>query len=143
MVPAAAVLADAPPQSAPGARKEAPYPPGSDMVVLSKDGSKVGPLARLRVAGKYTIFDVYADWCEPCRAIDARLREIARDRHDVAIRKLNVVDYDSPLALELGDSVSGLPHLEIYTPKGRHIVIEGTDYEALDKALALPPSARQ
>src|SRR5437016_6292427 len=51
------------------------YPPGSDMKVLSKDGSAVGKLDRLRVADKYTVFDVYAEWCGPCRFVDARLRE--------------------------------------------------------------------
>jgi copper chaperone CopZ len=74
------------------------YPPGADVVRLSSDGAAVGPLEKLRVPGKYTVFDIYAEWCGPCRLVDERLREIVAERKDVAIRKLNVVSFDSPLA---------------------------------------------
>src|SRR3954471_1627347 len=80
------------------ARTEPPYPPGSDIVVLSKAGEKVGPLEKLRVTGKYTVFDVYADWCAPCKDVDRYLRELLATRKDIAVRKLNVVDEDSPLS---------------------------------------------
>jgi thiol-disulfide isomerase/thioredoxin len=129
-----ALLAAAVPSGA--GKAEPPYPAGADVVVLSKAGEKVGPLEKLRVTGKYTVFDVYADWCGPCKDVDRYLRELLATRKDIAVRRLNVVDEDSPLSLELGDSVHGLPHLEIYTPKGRRIVVEGTDFDALEEALA-------
>jgi thiol-disulfide isomerase/thioredoxin len=115
-----------------------PYPPGADVAVLSKDGSAVGPLKKLQVPGKYTVFDVYADWCGPCRLVDARLREILATRRDVAVRKLNVVDFDTPLAREMGARLEALPHVVVFTPKGKRTDITGIDFAKLDKALKAP-----
>src|SRR5262249_33671570 len=69
----------------------ATYPDGADLEVLSRAGEAVGPLDRLRVPGKYTVFDVYADWCGPCRVVDKQLRDLVARRRDIAVRKLNVV----------------------------------------------------
>jgi len=113
------------------------YPPGSDMKVLSKDGSAVGKLDRLRVADKYTVFDVYAEWCGPCRFVDARLREVVATRKDVAVRKLNVVDFDTPLAKELGSRIEALPYVIVFDPAGKRTDIVGADFGKLDKALGV------
>jgi copper chaperone CopZ/thiol-disulfide isomerase/thioredoxin len=115
---------------------QAEYPPTADFQVLSPDGSAVGPLPKLRVAGKYTVFDVYADWCGPCREVDERLREIVALRADVAVRKLNVVDFESPLGKELGSRLDALPYVIVFTPSGKRVDISGVNMEKLDKALA-------
>lgn len=112
------------------------YPPGADVAWLSRDGAAVGPLPKLRVPAKHTVFDVYADWCGPCRAVDERLREIVTARSDVAVRKLNLVDFDSPLARELGSRLEALPYVIVFTPSGKRIDIAGVDMGKLDKALA-------
>ena len=112
------------------------YPAGADVQWLSRDGSAVGPLPKLRAASKYTVFDVYADWCGPCRTVDERLRDIVGKRADVAVRKLNVVDFESPLGKELGSRLEALPYLIVFTPSGKRIDIAGADMEKLDKALA-------
>ena len=114
------------------------FPAGTDVQTLSKDGSAVGPLPKLAVAGKYTVFDVYAEWCGPCRVVDERLRQVVSERADVAIRKLNVRDFDTPLAVELGPAFETLPYVVVLTPKGKRIDVVGTDFEALDKALQTP-----
>src|SRR5262249_7559790 len=66
------------------------YPGGADVAVLSRNGAAVGPLDKLRAEGKYTVFDVYAEWCGPCRTVDDHLRQVVAARADVAVRKLNV-----------------------------------------------------
>jgi copper chaperone CopZ len=111
------------------------YPEGADMKVLSPDGSAVGKLDQLRVPDKYTVFDVYAEWCGPCRFVDARLREIVSARRDVAVRKLNVVDFDTPLAKELGPRLDALPYVIVFDPAGKRTDIVGADFGKLDKAL--------
>ena len=111
------------------------YPPGADVAVLSKRGEMVGPLDKLRVPGKYTVFDVYADWCGPCRAVDDHLRETVAPRPDVAIRKLNIVDFESPLGRELGDRLQVLPYVIVFTPAGRRVDISGAEIAKLDEAL--------
>ena len=115
-----------------------PFPSGADVVTLSKDGSAVGPFEKLRVSGKYTVFDLYADWCGPCRQVDARLHEILATRKDVAVRKLNVVDFDTPLARQLGPGFEALPFVVVYSPKGKRTEISGLDFPKLDKALSVP-----
>jgi thiol-disulfide isomerase/thioredoxin len=110
-----------------------PYPAGADVLELNKDGAAVGPLDKLRVADKFTVFDVYADWCGPCRDVDKRLREIVSQRPDVAVRKLNVVDFDSPLARDLG--IEMLPHVIVYAPGGKKTEIRGAELGKIDKAL--------
>ena len=114
------------------------FPEGADFQVLTEDGSAVGPLPKLAVAGKYTVFDVYADWCGPCRVVDEQLRKVVTDRKDVAVRKLNVRDFDTALARELGPAFETLPYVVVLTPKGKRIEIAGTDFEKLDKALKTP-----
>jgi copper chaperone CopZ len=116
----------------------ATYPEGSDVAVLTRDGSAVGTLDKLRVPGKYTVFDVYADWCGPCRTVDERLRELVQARKDLAVRKLNVVDFDTPLARELGARFETLPYLVVFTPSGKRTDIEGVAFDKLDRALAGP-----
>jgi copper chaperone CopZ len=115
---------------------EPEYPAGADVAWLSRDGSAVGPLPKLRVPAKYTVFDVYADWCGPCREVDERLRGIVAARTDVAVRKLNVVEFESPLGKELGSRLEALPYVIVFTPSGKRIDIAGVDMAKLDKALA-------
>jgi copper chaperone CopZ/thiol-disulfide isomerase/thioredoxin len=114
------------------------YPAGTDVQVLSPDGRAVGSLEKQRVPGKHTVFDVYADWCGPCRLVDARLRELVAQRTDIAVRRLNVVDFDSPLASELGPRFEALPYLIVFSPSGKRTDIEGADFARLDKALTRP-----
>ena len=114
------------------------YPPGADVRLLSPDGRAVGSLERQRVPGKHTVFDVYADWCGPCRLVEARLRELLAERSDIAVRRLNVVDFESPLAGELGPDFEALPYLVVFSPSGRRTDINGADFARLDRALAKP-----
>jgi copper chaperone CopZ len=116
----------------------ATYPAGSDVATLTRDGGAVGPLDKLRVPAKYTVFDVYADWCGPCRQVDERLRELVGQRADLAVRKLNVVDFDTPLARELGAQFEALPYVIVFTPSGKRTEIQGIDFPKLDRALAGP-----
>jgi copper chaperone CopZ/thiol-disulfide isomerase/thioredoxin len=114
------------------------YPAGADVVTLSRDGSGVGPLEKLRVPAKYTVFDVYADWCGPCRQVDERLRQLVQARADVAVRKLNVVDFDTPLARELGSRFEALPYVVVFSPAGKRTDIQGADLEKMERALGQP-----
>ncbi|HEU5058714.1 MAG TPA: thioredoxin family protein, partial [Kofleriaceae bacterium] len=72
------------------------------------------------VAGKVTVFDFWATWCVPCRELDARLRELARRHPDrLAIRRINVVDWDSPAAERyLTPGGFNLPHLVVKRADG-------------------------
>ena len=114
------------------------YPAGADVIVLTEKGAAVGDLRKLRASGKYTVFDVYADWCGPCRKVDSRLRELVTERTDVAVRKLDVVSFQSPLARELGRKLSALPYVIVIAPNGKRTDIVGLDLQKLGAALGAP-----
>jgi thiol-disulfide isomerase/thioredoxin len=89
---------------------------GLDKLEIGKDGSAV-PL--VPVPGKITVFDFWATWCKPCVVVDHELAELVR-RHpdDIAVRKLDVVDVDSPASQKyLGPAT--LPHLKVFGRDGK------------------------
>jgi len=93
---------------------------GADIRIISK-GSPVNLRDHL-VAGKYTLFDYYADWCPPCRQLSPRLEELARRHSNLALRKIDIVSWSHPVAQQQG--VRDLPFLRLYDPKGQ-LVGEG------------------
>ena len=103
-------------------RPEAPSPrdSGGDIRMVSK-GSPVN-LRDYLVAGKYTLFDYYADWCPPCRQLSPRLENLARLHPDLALRKIDIVSWSHPVAQQQG--VRDLPFLRLYDPEGK-LVGEG------------------
>jgi len=113
----------------------ASYAKDADVVTLSKRGEAIGPLKRHLVPGKYTVFDIYADWCGPCQLVDRKLREITATRRDVAVRKVNVVDFNTPVVRELGPKMKALPYVVVFDPKGKRTDIIGGDRERLASAL--------
>lgn len=111
------------------------YPPGIDVAILTRNGSAVGPLERLRVPNRTTILDFYADWCIACRPMDEHLRAFAHGRRGVAIRKLNLARWDSPLAQEQGPRLTALPHLVIFTPDGKRHEFDGAPWAEVAKKM--------
>ena len=107
------------------------YPPGSDVVSITRNGSRVGPLERFAVRGHTTVFDISAVWCAPCRGLDQQLRALAKQRPGIAIRKLDVVSFDSPLAHELGAKLTALPYLVVIGPDGKRRDFDGAEYEKI------------
>jgi len=111
------------------------YPPEADVVVLTNHGAAVGPLERLRAPDRTTIFDFYADWCIACRPMDAHVRDFLRTHRGVAVRKLNLARWDSPLARELGPGLTALPHLVVFTPDGRRHEFDGDTWEQVARVM--------
>lgn len=112
-------------------------PPGADVAHLSRAGEDVAALAAHAVAGKVTIFDFYADWCVPCRKIDAHVFSLMAKRADLAVRKLNVVSWESPLSRHHLADVSGLPYVVVYGRDQKLVrAIAGLDIASLDAAIA-------
>ena len=82
---------------------------------------------------KTVLVDFYADWCGPCKMQGPVLEELANDRDDVKVCKLNI-DEQRDLAIEYG--VMSIPTLMIV--KGGEVTYKEvglTQRRELDKIL--------
>lgn len=59
---------------------------------------------------KTVLIDFYADWCGPCKMLSPIIEEIAQEREDVKVCKVNV-DNESELAVSF--KVSSIPTLVV------------------------------
>lgn len=57
------------------------------------------------------LVDFYADWCGPCKMIAPIIEEIAAERDDIKVGKVNV-DNDTPIAIKY--NVVSIPTLIIF-----------------------------
>jgi len=64
----------------------------------------------IKNSGKPVLLDFYADWCGPCRMVSPIIDEIAEERDDVVVGKINV-DEERELASEFG--VFSIPTLVV------------------------------
>lgn len=58
-----------------------------------------------------TLVDFYADWCGPCKMIAPIVEEIATERTDITVGKVNV-DNDPQIAISYG--VQSIPTLIVF-----------------------------
>jgi len=101
-------------------QKAKDFPDGCDVVWLTKTGQVVD-IEKNLVPGKVTVFDFYANWCGPCRRIDNAMVKLLPDMPYVAYRKINIVHWDSPVALQQLANISQLPYLVVYDKKGKKL----------------------
>ena len=63
------------------------------------------------VANGTALVDFYADWCGPCRIVSPVVDEIAEERSDITVGKVNV-DGENALAMKYG--VMSIPTLIVF-----------------------------
>jgi len=94
-------------------------PAGEPDVKIIAHGERID-LAPHAVPGKYTVFDFYAVWCPPCRALSPALEKLAaRNRQTLAIRKVDIVDWTMPVAEQHG--IQELPYLVLFDKEGHQL----------------------
>ena len=62
------------------------------------------------IANGTALVDFYADWCGPCRMVSPIVDEIAEERSDITVGKVNVDD-ENALAMKYG--VMSIPTLVV------------------------------
>jgi thiol-disulfide isomerase/thioredoxin len=114
-----------------------PIPDGLDVAWIAKDGVDVADLASHRAAGKVTVMEFGAAWCEPCKKVDEHMVSILQKRGDVAYRKLDIGDWDTPLAKHYLEGAPALPFLVVFGKDGARVDAFGKlDLARLDRAIA-------
>lgn len=115
-----------------------PLAPDADVAWLARAGEDVPSLEAHAVPGKVTVFDFYAEWCAACRKVDGHVyRRLAAGDALLAYRKLNIVEWESPLAQRYVKSIPSLPYVVIYGVDGKPFKsLHGADLAALDQAIA-------
>ena len=63
------------------------------------------------IANGTALVDFYADWCGPCRMVSPIVDEIAEERSDITVGKVNVDD-ENALAMKYG--VMSIPTLIVF-----------------------------
>ena len=61
-------------------------------------------------SGKPMVLDFWAEWCGPCRMVVPLVEEIAKERSDIKVVKINV-DEEQELAMQFG--VMSIPTLVV------------------------------
>ena len=111
------------------------FPSALDMKWISKGGADVDIRAHL-VSGKVTVVDFWAEWCGPCREVDAALKKILQQDKGVAVRKIDVVDWSSKVAKRYLRRAPQLPYVMIYSRTGKLIdQFAGLDIARLKRAI--------
>ena len=65
----------------------------------------------LEIATNTVLVDFYADWCGPCKMIAPIIEEIANEKTDITVGKVNVDD-DASIAIKLG--IASIPTLIVF-----------------------------
>ena len=86
----------------------------------------------VRLSEKPVLIDFYADWCGPCRMVSPIVDEIAEERDDIVVAKVNV-DEENELASEFG--VFSIPTLVVI--KNGKVVSQAAGVRPKDAILAM------
>lgn len=85
--------------------------------------------------GNVTIVDFYADWCGPCKQISPTLEQMAKNDPEIAVRKIDIVEWTSPVAKQY--HVSVLPQINIYNRAGKLVgTVTGVNAEKVQRYVA-------
>ena len=112
-----------------------PLAQGGDVRDVARGGESFR-VEQAVVIGKVTVVDFWATWCVPCEAIDRMLRELAAEHRGLAVRRVEVVDLDSPVAVEHLKGAQALPVVWIFDERGKQVEkLEATSVETVRERL--------
>ena len=85
--------------------------------------------------GNVTVVDFYADWCGPCRRLTPSLEQMAMSDPQVALRKIDVVNWRTPVAQQF--NIHSVPQVNVYNRGGRLVgTVVGADIDEIKRYVA-------
>ena len=85
--------------------------------------------------GNVTVVDFYADWCGPCRQLSPSLEQMARTDPEIALRKIDVVNWRTPVAQQF--NIHSIPQVNVYSRSGRLVgTVVGAHLEEVKRYVA-------
>jgi thiol-disulfide isomerase/thioredoxin len=90
--------------------------------------------------GHVTVVDFYADWCGPCRRVSPSLEEMARSDPEVALRKIDIVNWRTAVVQQF--NIHSIPQVNVYDRSGRLVgTVVGVDFEKVKDYVAQAKSS--
>jgi thioredoxin 1 len=85
--------------------------------------------------GNVTVVEFYADWCGPCRRLSPSLEQMARSDPQIALRKIDIVNWKTPVAQQF--NIHSIPQVNIYDRGGRLVgTVMGADVDKVRSYVA-------
>jgi thiol-disulfide isomerase/thioredoxin len=85
--------------------------------------------------GNVTVVDFYADWCGPCRQLSPSLEQMARTDPEIALRKIDIVNWKTPVARQF--NVNSIPQVNVYNRLGSLVgTVNGADIDKIRSYVA-------
>lgn len=104
-------------------------------------GTKRVDAGKVVVPGKITVLDLYAEWCGPCKVLEARMQHYMQTNPDIALRRVDIGHWDNEAAKQATREfrAEGLPYLRVYDRSGKFVAdVTGGSWDqviaAIDKA---------
>ena len=88
---------------------------GSAVRMISNGGQRID-MKQVLVPGTITVVDFYADWCGPCKRMGPQLEQLARSDPDVALCKVDIVNWNTPVVKQFG--IRSVPNIRVYDRNG-------------------------
>jgi len=85
--------------------------------------------------GNVTVVEFYADWCGPCRRISPSLEQMASSDPQVALRKIDIVNWRTPVAQQF--NIHSIPQVNVYNRGGGLVgTVLGADFDQVKAYVA-------
>ena len=85
--------------------------------------------------GNVTVFEFYAEWCGPCRWLSPRLEQMATSDPQVALRKIDIVRWGTPVAQQF--NLHSIPQVNVYNRAGSLVgTVSGADFDQIKSYVA-------